>query len=227
MSTVLLILTITLGIFTFVIIVNLLTNAKGIAEKTGKTINETRKQGFKSVTVMLALMVLLFGGYKITSEPDTPQSDQVAQSQVVTYDAESPEGKIQSVVVNTVDGFSFNSGVVTIQKIDVNTLDGGYNVNVWAKLTGQTWSEESALKAIKLLSIPIYQGAYTSGQPIERVSYIVMADMTDGKGNKHESKVFQSELRKDEAKQFNWSNAEAINPEVLNQGAFTHVSFRK
>lgn len=188
---------------------------------------EARKEARSAVIGALFFALLCYGGHVYFDTPDIPKSEQATQANLVTYNTDRVEGKIQQSIASTVANSMFNTKVVTLQKIEINKLNGGYNVNVWAKLTDKAWDNESALNAIKLMSIPVYKGAYTSGQPVENVQYIVMADMTDGKGNTSERKAFQSSLRKDTAKTFNWNNADAISTDLLNKDSFTHPALRK
>lgn len=145
----------------------------------------------------------------------------------ITAEVNSTEGQIQKAIVDSINKSSLSTGPIALDKIEVNKLGDGYNVNVWAKLDGkQSWSESTALSAIRLYSIPVYAGAYTSGQSITRVSFIVQGDLNDGKGNVHLANIFQSELTSLDAKSYNWKNADAINPDKLGNNVIIHPAFR-
>lgn len=145
----------------------------------------------------------------------------------VTAEVNSTEGQIQKAIADTINKSSLSTGPIALDKIEINKLGDGYNVNVWAKLDSkQSWSGSTAISAIRLYAIPVYAGAYTSGQSITRVSFIVQGDLSDGKGNTHLSKVFQSELTAQDAKSYNWENADSIDPDKLGKNIFIHPAFR-
>lgn len=176
---------------------------------------------FLLATAIIATMVSSFG---CGSDTPTPKP---GTNTAITAEANSPEGEIQKSIVNFIDKSSLATSVIRLNKIEINKLDNGYNVNVWAKLDGETWSESTALSAIRLYAIPVYAGAFTSKQPVVRVSFLVQADMTDGKGNTHLAKVFQSDLTQKEAQSYNWENSDAIDPDKLGSHVFIHRAFRK
>lgn len=178
----------------------------------------------KKILLIITIMITTLLSFGCGS--DTPSS-KPGTSTAITAEANSPEGEIQKSIVNSIDKSSLATSVIKLNKIEVNKLDNGYNVNVWAKLDGETWSESTALSAIRLYAIPVYAGAFTGKQPVVKVSFLVQADLTDGKGNTQTAKVFQSDLTQKEAQSYNWKNSDAIDPDKLGNHVFIHRALRK
>lgn len=170
---------------------------------------------------MIGLSVLVVAG--------CGDSHKSATETAVTAQANSPEASIQKSIANYLNKSKFaDSNVVELGKIEVTPLNGGYNVTIWAKLSdSKTWTTNSALSPIQFYAIPAYAGAFTSGQPIKHVAFIVQATSDDGKGNSKVVKVYQSELRDTDAAQYNWNNIDNINPTKVGTNIFIHKDFRK
>lgn len=146
----------------------------------------------------------------------------------VTAQANTPASTIQKSIANTIDKSKYANDIIILNKIEVNEIDGGYNVNIWGLMNDkEKWDESLAINTIKLYAIPAYAGAYNSGENIVRVSFLVQAHSKAGDPNSQLIKVYQSELRADDAKHFNWTKEDAIDADKLNANAFIHKAFRK
>ena len=145
----------------------------------------------------------------------------------VTAEANTPASTIQKSIATTIDKSKFSDKIVKLNKIEVNELDGGYNVNIWAEMNDkEKWDESLAINTIKLYAIPAYAGAFNSGENVVRVSFLVQAHAKAGDANSPMIKVYQSELRAEDAKQFDWKNEGAIDAKKLSANAFVHKAFK-
>ncbi len=147
---------------------------------------------------------------------------------VVTAQANTPVSTIQKSIATTIDKSKYSNDLIILNKIEVNELDGGYNVNIWGLMNDkEKWDERLAIDTIKLYAIPAYAGAFNSGENIVRVSFLVQAHAKANDANSPLIKVYQTELRANEAKQFDWTKEDSINSDKLNANAFIHKAFRK
>lgn len=178
----------------------------------------------KKILLVVSLIIALISSFGCGNDKSKSNS---ANQAVITSEASTPEGKIQKSIVDSVDKSKFSSSAISLEKIEINKLDNGYNVNVWAKLNNENVSQSTALSTIRFYAIPVYAGAFTSGQPVLRTTFITRTTLTDGKGNDSLSKVFQSELREKDAASYNWKNQDAIDPDKLGTNVFIHRAIRK
>lgn len=145
----------------------------------------------------------------------------------VTAQANTPASTIQKSIATTIDKSKYSNDLIILNKIEVNEIDGGYNVNIWGLMNDkEKWDESLAIDTIKLYAIPAYAGAFNSGENVVRVSFLVQAHAKAGDANSPMIKVYQSELRAEDAKQFDWKNEGAIDAKKLSANAFVHKAFK-
>ncbi len=167
----------------------------------------------KGLLVAMAILMLVAAG---CGDDDKKASAPTKQPNVVTAEAGTPEAKIQSSIADAVKSFKVDTAAVYLERIEINKIDDTkYNVNVWAKYTDAP-TASLAVKAMKLKAIPVFAGAFKSGQPVERVAFIVNGALVNkSSGKESEAKIFQEELRAAKAKGIDWSHPESIDPDSL------------
>lgn len=184
---------------------------------------------FKSaMVVFLSVLVLAFvaGCGDSGSDSNKKAAAPAKQPNVVTAQADSPEGKIQKAIADAVKASSVTTDAVTLDHIDINLMDEThYNVNVWANYS-EAPTASLAVKAMKLEAVPVFAGAYKSGQPVGRVAFIVNGPLVNkNTGKESTAKIFQLELRSDKAGGFDWSKPDSIDPDALGK-PWIHQAYR-
>lgn len=146
--------------------------------------------------VATAFAALVLSGLIAGCGPDKKEE---AAKAAQTASVESPEGKIQKAVIDE----ALKGKTSTLDKVEINRLDKGFNVNIWAHDDGQgdkklskSVAQEEALRFIAAVQ--------NSGEPIARAAYIYMD--VDGK-----KKLAQAEVTADQAKKVDWKNYGALN----------------
>lgn len=145
----------------------------------------------------------------------------------VTAQANTPASTIQKSIATTIDKSKYANDIIVLNKIEVNEIDGGYNVNIWGLMNDkEKWDEKLAIDTIKLYAIPAYAGAFNNGENVIRVSFLVQAHSKAGDPNSQLIKIYQSELRAEDAKHFNWAKEDSIDSKRLSANAFVHKAFK-
>ena len=182
--------------------------------------NVGKKFAALSMATLLAFGVLGCGSDK--------KDDAKVPAAVQTQKIDTPEGKIQKGIIDAVNNSqNTQKDIGPIKSIDINPLGDKYNVVINASF-GSMLTPDHAQALLGMESLAAFNGAFNSGVPVAHAAFIV-TDKAMNKATSQESmiKLYQAEMRDDQAKNINWKNVNALNPKDVLIKPFVHISIRK